>query len=218
MSANWDLYTKRLSIDGNSVKEKQINYMKDAITNDFQNDPSYFLAQRNSIPINIRLIEDAQRSSRIDFIKTILLEPGEILTLGDVFALGSDKWLCVEVDPLHEVYYKGSVRLCNATFTLQTSTTKTITGYDSLGRPIYTEVPVITSWNCIAETKYINANFDKPINLPENKIHITVPYSDLIKENMEFNMWNNKYKITGFSMENVINGIGILKVWSERMV
>ena len=138
-----------------------------------------FSATRNSASINIRLIENSQQSSNIDFIKTILLEPGNtannILSLGDLFTVDTDKWLCINIDPLHEIYYKGNVRLCNQTLTLITSTTKTLTGYDSLGRPIYTETPKSTSWDCIAETKIINADFDKAINLPEGKIFYYYP-------------------------------------------
>lgn len=211
----WDDYQARR---GTSEKKYHVDSFKNTITSGFKNSTSWFLAQRNAININIRLIEDFQQSSRIDFIKTILLEPGEILSLGEVFTVNADKWLCINVDPLHEVYYKGNVRLCNSTLTIQTSTTKTITGYDSMGRPIYNETPVFTSWDCITETKYINADFDKPVNLPEGKIFITVPYSNLIKENMEFNMWGCRYKITGFDMEKVIGGTGILGIYAERVV
>jgi hypothetical protein len=108
--------------------------------------------------------------------------------------------------------------LCNQTLTLVTSTTRIQTGTDSLGRPIYSETPVLTSWDCIAESKVVSADLNSAINLPEGKIYIQVPYSALIQENMEFDMWNAKFKITGFDMSKVIDGIGLLGIYAERVV
>ena len=37
------------------------------------------------------------------------MEPGTTLNLGEIFTVGTDKWLCIAIDALHEVYYKGNV-------------------------------------------------------------------------------------------------------------
>lgn len=211
---DFDLYRSRVV----SIREGRINTTKTKIKNNFIDSPSYFPAKRGSEDVNIWLYEKSSQSSRIDFIKGIVVEPGKTLTLGEVFIVGSDKWLCIEIDPLHEVYYKGNVRLCNQTLTLVTSTTRIQTGTDSLGRPIYSETPVLTSWDCIAESKVVSADLNSAINLPEGKIYIQVPYSALIQENMEFDMWNAKFKITGFDMSKVIDGIGLLGIYAERVV
>ena len=147
-----------------------------------------------------------------------MIEPGVTLNLGEIFTVGTDKWLCIAIDALHEVYYKGNVGLCNSTLTLITSVTKEKTGTDSLGRPIYTETPKTTSWDCIAESKVVSADLNSAINLPEGKIYIQVPHSASIQENMEFDMWNAKYKIIGFDMSKVIAGVGTLGVHCERVV
>ena len=56
MTVNWDIYSKRINLSGASIRERQINNLEKSIINDFQDDPSYFLAQRNSTSINIRLV------------------------------------------------------------------------------------------------------------------------------------------------------------------
>ena len=40
--ANWELYEKKLKIDGNSIRERSINNTIDAINDSFVNSPSYF--------------------------------------------------------------------------------------------------------------------------------------------------------------------------------
>lgn len=156
--------------------------------------------------------------NKYDNSKYIHCDLTSIAHWGSVVEYKSEKYL-ITTDLLNNEAYKSAImKKCNSTLTLITSVTKEKTGTDSLGRPIYTETPKSTSWDCIAETKIINADFDKAINLPEGKIFITIPYSTLILENMEFSMWGNKYKITGFNMEKVIGGVGIMGVHAERKV
>jgi hypothetical protein len=96
---DFDLYRSRVV----SIREGRINTTKTKIKNNFIDSPSYFPAKRGSEDVNIWLYEKSSQSSRIDFIKGIVVEPDKTLTLGEVFIVGSDKWLCIEIDPLHEV-------------------------------------------------------------------------------------------------------------------
>ncbi len=138
---------------------------------------------------------------------------------GSIVDYENEKWLVTSDILNNQAYKSGIIQKCNSTLTLTTSITKEDTGKtDSLGRPIYTETPKTDSWDCVADTKYINADFDQAINLPEGKIYIQVPYSASIKEDMDFEMWGNKYKITGFDMSKVIGGVGTLGVHCERVV
>jgi hypothetical protein len=195
-----------------------------AIMNDqFENSSTYELITLNDslteIPARIfdfKRIEDYN-------VKTIVLKPGNNLSIGDIINSGNIKYLCLDADFANGIYYKGKIKSCNQSITLTIGGTKVTVGYDDFGRSVKRPINTDTyTWHCIVQTKIVDANSDKPINPPIGKIFIMLPYSlpygNTISENMEFDMWSERYKITGFDKTKILNNFGVLGVWAERVV
>jgi len=47
LTTNWDLYERKLKINGYTINDRQIDYMKNSITKDFSSNPSYRSAYFN---------------------------------------------------------------------------------------------------------------------------------------------------------------------------
>jgi hypothetical protein len=66
-----------------------------------------------------------------------------------------------------------------------------------------------------------NIPLNAEINLPSERMFITVKYDDnakLIKENDTFDMYNREYKVVGIDFSNVFNDKGIITLTTERVV
>ncbi len=142
--------------------------------------------------------------------------------VGDYISFECDNvvsnWLIMSLDKKQYYDVKGNIKECNSTLTLVTSTVETITGYGTSGRPIITKTNTTTTWNCIVETKVFSADMNSQINLPKGEIKVTIPYSALVLEGMEFSMWGNDYKITGLDLSKVISSVGVLSISAEKVV
>lgn len=116
MAIDWDLYETRLTINGTTKKDRQINYIKNAITNDFQNSPSC-----RSVYINGSTT--AEYLQVIDtntdyYTKTILSEPDETFEVGDLVVFDSLTYLVTEIDEGNQIQTKGTMQLCTNTLSL----------------------------------------------------------------------------------------------------
>lgn len=120
MAINWTLYQKRLQMNGTTIKDRQVNYMKNAITNNFKNTPSYRSAYFNSsiTPTDILAIDTDKYN-----IKLIQMKPDGVLNVGDIIVFDSRTWLCTQVDKTNPVYQFGKVNLCTQTITLYKNNT-----------------------------------------------------------------------------------------------
>ena len=115
MTTNWNLYTKRLQLNGTTPRTRQINSMKDAITNNFTNIPSSRQAYFNgsTTVTDIQVIDDEKT-----YIKKILMMPDDTIDIGDSIVFDSLTWLCVEVDTTNPVYQTGIVYQSTQTLNL----------------------------------------------------------------------------------------------------
>lgn len=114
MAINWDLYSKKLNMSGNNIRERQINLMKDAYANDFSHSPSYRDAYINNSEdsTGIQVLD-----TKFGNVKTIYMLPDHNLAVGDVVEFDNNKWLCVNaVDS--GVNISGTVNRCTHTLTI----------------------------------------------------------------------------------------------------
>jgi hypothetical protein len=140
------------------------------------------------------------------------------LNIGSIVDHDNKKWLIPSHIDDFKIYVKGVIQFCNSTLTIPGDTTKTQTGTDSMGRPIYDETTSpSTSLPCIAESKVYMSEDQEPINLPNERLVVTIPYTnnDKIKLNFEFDMYGNRYEVSHVDRSQVIGTVGILQLTAD---
>lgn len=177
--------------------------------------------------IGVRVTEVSNLTKKIDGdiyenFREIIYPDDTELFLGDKYRYKNNVWLCTDNDS--EGYVSRCfVRKCNSSVSIQTGETRTQTGTDSLGRPIYASTPIYFESECIVSTKlYINSfmKVDKAINLPSGQLIVYVPYDSdyAIREKMEFEMYGYTYSIFDLDYTRIINGVGLLGIIAQKDV
>lgn len=110
---------------------------------------------------------------------------------------------------------------CNNTLILKGEVTKTKVGENDFGEPQYSYVegdPIEIP--CIVETSIQTRETEKPINLPEGRLQVTIPYTDnkQLAISQEFSMYDSNYEIIGIDYTKSINGVGIMIIDGKRKV
>lgn len=214
MENYYDLYQKRLNALGNTDKERIINREQKLIEKNFKKSLNYFLVQINGVDTDA-WITNYSYSKKYNDIKNIITQKTDVISCGDLIDFNGSKWLIItQIDESNEIYNIATIRKCNQILTLTTGEIKTQIGVDEMDRPIYDIIENTTSWDCIVDNKILNPTLDESINLPEGKISIIISYSDIVKENMKFQMWNEDYQIVG--IDKTINGI--ITILANRVV
>lgn len=115
-------------------------------------------------------------------------------------------------------YDLSTMQFCNSTLTIPGDTTKTIVGYDGMGRPIYDEVTSpSTTLSCIAESKVYMSPDQEPINLPNGRLIVIIPYTDnaKVKLNFKFDMYGNSYEVSHVDRSQVVGTVGIIELTAD---
>ena len=115
LSIDWNLYEKRLKLNGNTSKERQINDMKNLFSNHYKDSPSCRSAYFNgsTIATDIWVIDTNTYG-----IKTILSMPDETFNVGDVVVYDDLIYLVITIDKDNSVQTKGQIELCNNTLSI----------------------------------------------------------------------------------------------------
>lgn len=176
MAINWDLYAKKLNINGNNIRERQINLMKDAYANDFSHSPSYRDAYINNSEdsTGIQVLD-----TKFGNVKTIHMLPDDVLAVGDIVEFDSDKWLCVNaVD--NGVNISGTVNRCTHTLTVNKNSILS-------QQPMAIESGVRLYQLGLEENKYINTPISTMVaRLPFNNITEIIQRDDVYEIDEEF--------------------------------
>lgn len=151
---------------------------------------------------------------RVD--KKIFCELNSVIKCGSVVVHNSKNYLTMTVPESNQAYLKAKIEHCNNTLHIQTGETKTITGYDDLGRPIISSTPVYTDLPCVVKSKITSIDDNTSINLPVGRLLISIPYSASIAEGMEFSMYGKTYFIIGTDLTKVIGSVGVLDLFADR--
>ena len=194
--ANWTLYEARMSINGSSVRDREIELMRDGIVDDFCNNPSFRQAIFNNDTeyTDINIVDTSDEN-----IKNILMKPGDILSVGDVLDFDNEKWLCVKVNKTNPVQYTGEVWLCN----------NTINHYQN---------DILYTLHCVVENKVrlysMGYKEAKYISLPDQNIMVYVSNnktSSSISRNDVYNLSGDNYKVIDINRVTM-PGILVLKM------
>ena len=197
MSIDWNLYEKRLKLNGNTSKERQINDMKNLFSNHYKDSPSCRSAYFNgsTIATDIWVIDTNTYG-----IKTILSMPDETFNVGDVVVYDDLIYLVITIDKDNSVQTKGQIELCNNTLSI-------------IKDNILHHVPCIIESNVrfqdlrVQETRFIVT--------PDDKITARIPNNEITKDisrNLIFKLSDyDNYKI--ISVNRVTEpGLIILKM------
>jgi hypothetical protein len=207
-----DTYRSRLNAYGNSSQDSIMTDSKSMLDGSIDNSPLKSTIQINGIDINVLVTQ-----GKNDNYKNVVFKSSANYQTGDIATIDGYKWLFMEVNQTL-INKTASVRLCNSTLTIPGDTTKTIVGYDEMGRPIYDETTSpSTTLPCIAESKVYMSQDQEPINLPNGRLVVTVPYTnnDKIKLNFEFDMYGNGYEVSHVDSSQVIGTVGILQLTAD---
>lgn len=154
--------------------------------------------------------------------KNIIFKPDTKLNIGSIVEWKNKPYLIIDFlgEGIYEMYPTATVKLCNSAYPIKLNKTETIVGHNQLGKPISKDVYEIDKQEpCVVEMGIITTSTDKQLVIPNNQILVTIKYqqSDTLKENHEFTMFNNKYKIIHIDYTKVINEKGIIKITAERV-
>lgn len=155
MAINWDLYNKRLNVNGSSERERNIKSIQSQIINHLPHSPSYKNVVINGTNRNIAVIK-----TTVGYKKQILSLPSETFDIGDYVVFESKTYLITEIDNDKEVYTSGKMQECNFVIKWQNST------------------GTILSYPCITSNKSFNQDESNIITLGDNQKSILLPYDE----------------------------------------
>ena len=198
--ANWDLYETRMTIDGYTERDVQVNTIKSSILNDFANNPSYFLALRNGNEQGFNIVEESLLAINANK-KRAICKPDETIIVGDVITFDGSNWICTENDTTSEIYDIGIISRCNNTLLFYPS--------QSNENPISNELIEIP---CIVGKGNINLDTNKFLSIPADENLIICPNTTnslKINENTRFILSGSAYIVQG--IDNISN-VGLLNI------
>ena len=197
LAIDWDLYTKRLNINGLTKRERDLNKLQNDITSKSVDSLSYKTVFINNIERHLMIDKNTKLSTKS--IKTL---PNEKIDLGNLVVWNDINWLVTEVDLDDEVYTKGTILLCNWLFKWQ----------DSSGQ-------ILTRHSVVLNASQYNSGIDgnKTITLGSNQFMVYLPLDEdtlkLTYDKRVFidNNYQIPYKITRpDNVSSSYNGDGLI--------
>lgn len=181
---DWDLYNKRININGSTQRDRNLNTLKINISNKASASLSYKDVLINGLEQNLFI--DSGTKSTIKNIKSL---PNKSFNLGDIVDFANCKWLITEADSDDEVYVDGKIQECNYLLKYQDENAKIIETW-------------IVSQNAAQYNNGESGN--KTIVLGSDQLMLFIPYNtDTVKlrRGKRFFIDNNKvnpmaYKLT----------------------
>jgi len=196
LDVNWNSYKDRITADGSSFRERNVNRLKQNIANNIQDSPSYKSVKINGTSSNLVVIDDKLPTKK--FIKSI---PSESFSAGDYVEFSDGNWLIITADLDDELYVDGEMLQCNLILKWQNSSGTTV-----------------ERW-CVAEKPALNSLDEGNVITTSEKVYrLKIPY-DTETQNLyvgkrflleKANGVPLAYKMTGF---DGISQEGILNAW-----
>lgn len=201
MAINWDLYSTRLKIDGNTFKERQINSMVNAINGSFESNPSYFEVSinGNSTLTGVQIVDNSSNeSSKIDYIRKIIMKPTDSISVGDIVDWDSKKWLVVTAEKFSDIYWYGMMQECNNTLRF------------------YNKTGILFTVPCIFTDISIDLHEGRLLDLPIGHYKVVIPSGYITKDdmNLRFCLNDSAYKIEGIS--TATNGLTKIELEDDQ--
>ncbi len=159
MSTNWGLYEERIGILGNTLRDRNINKLKNDINNKITGSPSYQTVTFNSDTSTLNLIILESSTTSHDFYtKKIRSMPDETFNLGDIISWKSQNWLVTKINVDDTIDTSGEMQLCNYNLKF----------IDSDGH--------IASRHCVIGNSSGSVKENNYVKLPDGKYSIKLPF------------------------------------------
>ena len=120
----WDTYNTRININGKTQRERNINRLKQNISNKSPDNPSY-----KNIKLNGKETQLIINSGTKSYYKEFQTLPNEIIAMGDYVLWNNNIWIVFESDTDDEIYIDGKLRLCNYKMYWQNSSGEILSRY-----------------------------------------------------------------------------------------
>lgn len=197
--ANWELYEKKLKIDGNSIRERSINNTIDAINDSFVNSPSYFEIYINDseTATGVQIVSGSSIGGQSNSnIKNILMKPNDVLNNGDLIKWNNEYWLNMSVEDVGGAYLKGKIIKCTQYITINKNS-------------ILSEVPIVIESGVRLYSQGQDDN--KYITTLSDEIIAYTPASANIEVDDIYTIGRRNYKVK--SVQDVlIDGLLVVKM------
>lgn len=211
----FNVYKSRMKSYGNNPEEVLTSATKQLINKSFNDSLS-----STEILIDDVLTDVIINQGKTFEDKNILLRPDQSINCGAIAVIEGMSYLVISFNE-NNLYSTANAKLCNNTLKLKGEPTQTVIGYDHRGAPIYETVEgVSVEVPCIAENKVMVGDSNQPINLPDGRLMVTIPYTihDNININKTFNMYDTEYLISNVDKTKSINGVGLIIITGQRKV
>ncbi|MEK4824631.1 hypothetical protein NSS71_08730 [Niallia sp. FSL W8-0951] len=144
---------------------------------------------------------------------------------GNILNINKQDWLVVTIPEDNKIYRKADMKICNSFFPAITDKTKVLMRddqgnviRDKFGDPVYQWVGGEEFLvPCIVESSIKDREKNSQLNLPDGRIVITMKYQPIsnVKDNSEFMMYDNTYKIVNVDKTKVINEVGLMTITAD---
>jgi len=109
---SWDIYLRRLNLNGNSQKDRFITNTQRTITNNFSNSPSYYEVTINDVYQEVQIVDESALNKNANK-KRLLCKPDESISIGDEVVWNYVNWICTESEDT-QVYIRGIIEKCDS--------------------------------------------------------------------------------------------------------
>jgi hypothetical protein len=220
VSNYFDRYKTRMNASGSSMGNTFKNSTIDFINKSFKDSPNYKQVDINGVTTDVRIVDNENKSNE----KTLLFKPGIANVYGENALIDSENWLVVEYFK-DEIHPKATIHRCNNTITITTDGAKTKIGETEWGEPVYdTSSGTTYNFPCVIKSlREMNDtdNESNEINIIESRIVLIISSStdanNVIKENTEFSMFSNVYRVYSFDRSKIYNDKGLLVVLADKI-
>lgn len=104
----WETYNKRLTVNGNTSRERRVNHLKDTIIRKSVDNPSY-----KNILLNGEETQLVINSGTQPYYKEFQSLPSQEINIGDYVEWANSHWIVVTCDSDDEIYRDGKLNQCN---------------------------------------------------------------------------------------------------------
>lgn len=207
---SFESYRRRVSLNGNDIREHVMNQSKLFVDQTFENSPSYRLVKVNGVDMGVRFIRNREYSVMNEFmIYQVMFRPTDNIRRGDLITFDNSEgitetWMAVfRTDS--EVFPYVHARRCNNSLSFETE----------LG---------VVSHPVIIDNKlqrYQEIEERTLINLPDDSLSVAIAYnseSETVKLRDRFQIKSKTYEVQVVDdITNVIDGVGLINMIIRRV-
>lgn len=154
---NFSEYRKRISVDGETQRDRIISRDQRLITKLSPSNPAYKAVTIDGVPTNIIIV-----STQVTSTKTIEALPGQTFGIGSIVLWNGSHWLITERDLEDAVTLRGRIEQCNRQVTWQ--------------NPITSEIH--SRWCTVSKPYFSDLSEEKIYSESKREYKMQLPYDD----------------------------------------